>query len=145
MAKENVIINFRLKIIDEKRHDLLHEIKHNDLMKEKYRKVCRAVDCFEHFFSFRFCSPWLCFDFWICFISWYACRLCVVGLKRCALTVRVKKYKSIMKKKKKKHDKIVLLAKTKLNTIEVLVFKTLIDWYTNHYEFFFSKPCLKRT
>ena len=50
-----------------------------------------------------------------------------------------------MKKKKKKHDKIVLLAKTKLNTIEVLVFKTLIDWYTNHYEFFFSKPCLKRT
>ena len=29
-------------------------------------------------------------------------------------------------KKKKKHEKIVLLAKTKLNSIEVLIFKALI-------------------
>ena len=27
----------------------------------------------------------------------------------------------------KKHDKIVLIAKTKLNTIEILISKTLID------------------
>ena len=37
-----------------------------------------------------------------------------VGLKICAITAEIKKYKSIMKKRKKKHDKIVLLAKTKL-------------------------------
>ena len=32
-------------------------------------------------------------------------------------------YNSIIKKKKKKHDKIVLLAQTKLNSIEVLIFR----------------------
>ena len=34
----------------------------------------------------------------------------------------IKKYKSIIKKKEKKHDKLVLLGKDKLNTIEVLSF-----------------------
>ena len=29
----------------------------------------------------------------------------------------------------------MLLAKAKLNTIEVLIFKALIDFYINHYEF----------
>ena len=36
-------------------------------------------------------------------------------------------YQSKIKKKKKKHDKIVLLTKSKLNRIEVLISKTLID------------------
>ena len=44
-----------------------------------------------------------------------------IGLKICAITAGIKKYKSIIKKKKKKHDKIVLLAKSKLNSIEVLI------------------------
>ena len=35
-----------------------------------------------------------------------------VGLKICVLTAGIKKYKSIIKKKKKKHDKIALLAKS---------------------------------
>ena len=39
----------------------------------------------------------------------------------------IKKYKSIIKKKKKKHDKVVLLAKTKLNSIEVLISNALTD------------------
>ena len=30
----------------------------------------------------------------------------VVGLKICAKTIRIKRYKSVIKKKKKKHDKI---------------------------------------
>ena len=45
-------------------------------------------------------------------------------------------YKSILtKKKKKKHDKIVLLRKDKLNTIEVLISKALIVSYIIHEEF----------
>ena len=36
-----------------------------------------------------------------------------IGLKICAITQGIKKYKSINKKKKKRHDKIVLLAKCK--------------------------------
>ena len=38
-------------------------------------------------------------------------------------------------KKKKKHDKIVLLGKTKLNSIEVLISRTLIDSSISHDEF----------
>ena len=34
-----------------------------------------------------------------------------VGLKICAITVGTKMYKSVIKKKRKKHDKLVLLAK----------------------------------
>ena len=40
-----------------------------------------------------------------------------VGLKIYAITAGIKKYKSIIKKKKKKHDKMVLIAKSKLNSI----------------------------
>ena len=43
-----------------------------------------------------------------------------VGIKIRAIIVEIKKYKSIIKKKKRKHDKIVLLGKTKLNSIEIL-------------------------
>ena len=35
----------------------------------------------------------------------------------------------------KVHDKIVLLARTKRNTIEVLIFRALIDSYVSHDEF----------
>ena len=42
-----------------------------------------------------------------------------IGLKICVITAAIKKYKSIIKKKKKKHGKIVFLAKTRLNVIEV--------------------------
>ena len=50
-----------------------------------------------------------------------------VGLKICVITAGIKKYKSIIKKKKKKHDKIRVLAKTRTNGIEVLISRALID------------------
>ena len=46
----------------------------------------------------------------------------------------IKKYKSMIKKKKKKPDKMALLGKDKLNTIEVLIFKSIIDPYISHNE-----------
>ena len=49
----------------------------------------------------------------------------VIGLKICATFSGIKIYKSIIKKTEKKHDKIVLLAKTKLNSIDVLISKAL--------------------
>ena len=55
-----------------------------------------------------------------------------IGLKICAMAGWIKKYKPIIKKKKKKHDKIVLLAKYKLNSIEVLNSKGLIDSNISH-------------
>ena len=58
-----------------------------------------------------------------------------IGLKICAIAGSIKKYKSITKKKRKKHDKIVLLAKCKLNSSEVLISKTLIGLNITHNEF----------
>ena len=63
-------------------------------------------------------------------VSAFASLLCVpvsiassaVGIKLCAITAEIKKYKSIIKKReKKKHGKTVLLGKDKLNTIELQI------------------------
>ena len=58
-----------------------------------------------------------------------------IGLKISAIAAAIKKYKPIIKEKKKKKDKIVLLAKSKLNNMEVLISKVLIDSNISHYEF----------
>ena len=55
-----------------------------------------------------------------------------VGLKICIITAGIEKYKSIIKEKKKKHNKIILLAKSNLNSIEVLVSKVLTDSSISH-------------
>ena len=57
-----------------------------------------------------------------------------VGLKICAVTPGMIKYKSIIMKKKK-YDKIVLLGKAKLNTFEILISMALIDSYVSHDKF----------
>ena len=58
-----------------------------------------------------------------------------IGLNICAVTAAIKKYKSMIKKKKKKHDKIVFLAKSKLNSIEILISKALINSFNSLDEF----------
>ena len=55
-----------------------------------------------------------------------------IGFKISAITAGIEKYNSIIKKKEKKHDKIVSLAKSKLNRIEVLISKSLIDLNISH-------------
>ena len=87
----------------------------------------------------------------MCFISAFASLAGIligitssaIGLKICAIAAGIKKYKSIIKKKKKKHDKIVLLAKSKLNSIEVLVSKALIDSVISHGEFVLINNVIK--
>ena len=58
------------------------------------------------------------------------------------ITAGTKKYKSIIQKEKK-HNKIVLLAKNKLNVIEVLISKALIDSNISHDEFASVNSVLK--
>ena len=62
----------------------------------------------------------------------------VVRLQVCVIIAGIEKYKSIIKKKKSKHDKVVFLAKA-LNSIEVLISKALIDSNISHDEFVFKK------
>ena len=59
------------------------------------------------------------------------------------ITAEIKKYKSIFKKKRKNYDKLVLLAMYKLNAIDNLNSKVLIDSYINHDEFSSVKNILK--
>ena len=47
----------------------------------------------------------------------------------------VKKLLNITRNKKKKHDKILMLAKSKLNSIETLISQAMIDMEISHEEF----------
>ena len=66
-----------------------------------------------------------------------------VWLKICAMTARIKKYKSIIKKKNNQHFKVVLLAKTELSAINILISNALIDSYINYKEFVSTNNVLK--
>ena len=67
----------------------------------------------------------------------------LIGLKICAITASIQKYKSIIKKKKTNLDKIALLTKSKLNRIEVLISKVLTDSVISHNEFVLINNVLK--
>ena len=64
-------------------------------------------------------------------------------IKACVITAGIKKYISIIKKKKKNMIKLVLLAKAKLISIEVLLSKALIDSNISHDQFFLLNKVLK--
>ena len=66
-----------------------------------------------------------------------------IGLKICATAAGIKKYKSIIKKTKNMLDEIVLIAKSKLNSIEVLIYKALIDSKISHDKFISINNVLK--
>ena len=101
----------------------------------KHKKVCTTLNYIEHLLI------WLLLLLSV-FISAFASLIVIstsvassaVGLKILAITVEIKNSKSIIKKKRKTYDEIVLLAKTKLNSIEVLISKGLIDSRVSHEE-----------
>ena len=45
---------FRLKNIDEMRNDFLEEIKQNELICRKHKKVCTTLNYIEHFLILAF-------------------------------------------------------------------------------------------
>ena len=65
-----------------------------------------------------------------------------IRLKICAITAGIKKFKSIIKEKKK-HDGTVFLEKSKLNSTEVLISKVSIVSVISHDEFVLINNVLK--
>ena len=65
------------------------------------------------------------------------------GLKIRAINGEIQTYNWIMKKKKMKHDKSALLAKSNLNVIEGLISKTLFDANVSHYGFILANNMSK--
>ena len=121
MSKENLSQEFRLKNIDETRNYFFEEINQNELMGKKHKKVCRVMNYIEHLLilvsTITGCvsiSDFASLDGIPIGITSSA-----VGLKICLIAAGITECKSIIKKKKKKHDKTVLLAKSKFNSIEV--------------------------
>ena len=89
---------FWLKNIDPTRKSFLEEIEQNKLMSRKHRKACTTLNYIEHFLILPST------------ISAFVSLICIpigitssaIGLETCAITVGIKKYKSIIKKKIKK-------------------------------------------
>ena len=111
-------------------------------MSKKYKSVCSVLNYIEHFLIIA-STVTGCISF-VCFFNCYSCKNSSgIRLKMCLITAAIKNNKLIIKRNKSKHDKKVLLAKTKLNSIEILVYKTLIDWKISHEEFIFVNNVLK--
>ena len=66
-----------------------------------------------------------------------------LGLKIFVLLQQLKSISQWLWKKKKKNDKIVLSVKSKSNTIEVLIYKALIDSCIYRDDFFLANNVLK--
>ena len=64
-------------------------------------------------------------------------------IKICTITAVIKKYKTLIKKKKKRHNEIAFLAKPRLNTVDILISKTLFDSCISHNKFVSIKNVLK--
>ena len=95
----------------------MNKINQNELISKKHKNVCKILHYIEHFFILAFAVS-RCIS-----KSAFASLLGIpigitssaIGFRIGAIATAIKKYKSIIKKKKKKHDKIVLLAQTKSN------------------------------
>ena len=120
---------FRLKKIDGIKNYLIEEINQNELMSTKDKKVCRVLNYIKNSLIAIFTIT-CCVSISV-FLSLVGIPMGIVsstiGLKICVITAGSKKYRSIIKEKRKEHDKIVLLAKSKLTKIEVLISKVSID------------------
>ena len=134
MPEETMNQEFRLKKIDEIRNYLIEEINRNELLSKKHENVFRV-------FNYTDQSLIVISTITGCVsISAFASLVGIpigitsstIGFKICVITAGIKRYKSINKKKKKKHDKIILLSKSKLNSLEVLISEALIDSNISH-------------
>ena len=129
MSEENISQEFRPKNVDETKNYLIKEINQNELMIKNHKKVYIILNCFEHL-------PILISTVSGCvsisaFTSLIGISIKItnsaIALKICLITPEMKKNKSIIKKKKRKHYEILPMTKYKLNSIEVLISKALIN------------------
>ena len=110
-------------------------------MREKRKKTCKYLNYFENLRILASTDT-------SCVLISVFDTLCVtssaIGLKICIIIAGIKTCKPIIRKKRNdNHDKIVLLGKSKLDTVEILFFKTSIDSYISHDEFVSVNNMLK--
>ena len=95
------------------------------------RKVCTTLNYIDHFlvlvFAVTVCISISPFASLVGISKWIMSP--TIGWNICTIIWIIKKYKPIIKKKKKKHDKIGLLAKTNLDYIKGLISRSLANLY----------------
>ena len=131
MVKQNISQEFKLKNINETRNYFLEEIEQNESISRKLKKVRTTLNYVKHLLILA--SAIIGYISISAFASLLGIPIGItnsaIELKICAITAGIKKHKSMIKKKRKKHDK------SKLNSIEVLISKALIDLIISHDEF----------
>ena len=144
MPEENMNQELRFKKSDEIRNYLIGEINRNELMSKKQKKGCRSLNYIDHslivIYTITGCVLFSAFASLVGFltgITSFAIEsnifVITAGIKKCQL----------INKKKKRHM-ILLLAKSKLDSIEFLISIALIDLNISHDEFVLTNNVLKK-
>ena len=128
---------FRLNEINKKKNYFNSEIRERKAISKKLSKYIAAFDYADKSFIFLSASFGT-----LSIVSYVTVVGIPVGLADASLTAVfslttgiVKKLLNVTRKKKKKHNKIVMLAKSKLNSIETLMSQALINLGKSHEEF----------
>ena len=100
---KNMSHEFRLKNINETRNYFLEEIEQNELMSRKHKKVCTALNCIEHvlILSSTITGCISIFDFVSLFSIPIGKTSSAIELEICVIAAGTKKYKSILRKRKR--------------------------------------------
>ena len=98
MTEENISQEFRLKNIDEARNYPIKKMNQNELMSKKHKTICANLNYIKHFLilasTITGCASLVAIPIGI--------TSSAIGLKNCTTTAAIKKYKSIVMKKRKR-------------------------------------------
>ena len=103
MVEENIRQEFRLKNIEETRNYFIKEIDQNELASKKNKKVCTTLNYIEHFLILA-STVTVCISvsaFPSILGIFIGITISAIGLKVCIITAEIRKYKSIIRKKRK--------------------------------------------
>ena len=112
MAEENISQEFRLKNIYETKNYLIEEINRNELMNKKHKKVCRTLNYIilaSTITSYNYKNGCVSTSSFASLVGMpIGIASFSIGLKIYAISKKTKKYKSIIKKKKKSMIKCIV-------------------------------------
>ena len=123
---------FRLNKINEIKDYFTAEIKERELMSKRISKYIVSFDYFDKSFIFLSVATGSIF----CIICNSYCRMISASCSLAfSITTGIEKKLLKTRNKKKKHNQIVMLARSKLNSIERKISEALINNEINHEDF----------
>ena len=107
MVEEKISQKLRLKNIDETKNYFFEEIKQNELMSRKHKKICITLNCIKHFLILASTiTGCISISAFVSLIGIPIGNTCsAIGLKISAIAEGFKKYASLIKKRKRRMTK----------------------------------------